>query len=150
MRKKSLRIYLAICALLELIVHQVDIAIAYLENPLDNNKFSIYMRPSPGIERIKQGLYCRLFRSLYGLKQLERFWNQNVIAFYKKIGFRMFNADPNILILQTNSKISIVSIYVDNFLLASSTISALKNLKKNLAREYDMIDLGKVKTIIGW
>lgn len=149
-RRESLRIYLAICALLGLIIHQVDIVGAYLESLLDDNEFPIYMKPPPGIERMRKGLYCRLLRSLYGLKQSGRLWNQNVIAFYKRIGFRPLNADPSILILQRGKEITIVSIYVDDFLLASNSMPALENLKESLAIEYEMKDLGEVKTIIGW
>ena len=145
-----MRIYLAICAFLGLIIHQVDIVGAYLESLLDDNEFSIYMKPPPGIERMRKGLYCRLLRSLYGLRQSGRLWNQNVIAFYKRIGFRPLNADPSILILQTGSEIIVVSIYVDDFLLAANSMQALDNLKENLSKEYDMKDLGEVKTIIGW
>lgn len=144
-RRESLRIYLAIRTLLGLIIHQVDIVGAYLESLLDDNEFPIYMRPPPGIERMKRGLHCRLLSSLYGLKQSGRLWNKNVIAFYKKLGFRPLNADPSILILQTDGEITIVSVYVDDFLLASCTMSGLKSLKKNLARESDMKDLGEVK-----
>ena len=102
-RRKSLRIYLAICAFLGLIIDQVDIVEAYLESLLDNNEFPIYKKSPPGIEQMRKGLHCRLLRSLYGLRQSGRLWNQNVIAFYKKIGFRPLNADPSILILQTGS-----------------------------------------------
>lgn len=73
---------------------------------------------------------------------------QNVIAFYKSIGFRQLNKDPNILIWQTKKKISVVSIYIDNFLLALNTMGAFEILKKLLAKEYEMKDLEEVKTII--
>ena len=136
-RRESLRIYLAICTLLGLIIHQVDIIGAYRKPPL-------------GIERMRQGLHCRLLKSLYGLKQSGRLWNQNVIAFYKKLGFRQLNTDPSILIFQTSSETTIVSVYVDNFLLASSTIIALASLNESLSKEYDMKDMGDMKTIISW
>lgn len=93
---------------------------------------------------------CRLLRSLYGLKQSGRLWNKNVIAFYTSIGFRQLNGDPSILIRQSDSEISIVSVYVDDFLLASNTMNALNALKEALSKEYDVKDLGEVKTIIGW
>lgn len=83
---------------------------------------------------------------MYGLKQSGRLWNRNVIAFYKKLGFRPLNVDLSILMLQNANEITIVS---DNFLLALSTLLSLNSLKKNLAKEYDMKDLRKVKTIIG-
>ena len=93
---------------------------------------------------------CRLLRSLYGLKQSGRLWNQNVIAFYKRIGFRQLNVDPSILICYSESEISIVSMYVDDFLLASNTMKTLNALKQSLVGEYDTKDLEEVKTIIGW
>ena len=40
--------------------------------------------------------------------------------------------------------------YVDDFLLASNTMGTLKSLKQLLFKEYDVKDLGEVKTIIGW
>lgn len=93
---------------------------------------------------------CRLLRSSYGLKQSGWLWNQNIIAFYKSIGFKQLKGDPSILIRQLKDEISIVSVYVNDFLLASNTMAVLKTLKKLLAKEYEMKDLGEVKTIIGW
>lgn len=48
-KKKSLQIYLAICLALNLIIHQVDIVIAYLKSLLDDNKLSIFMKLPLGI-----------------------------------------------------------------------------------------------------
>ena len=152
-RRKLLRIYLALYLMLNLFIHQVDIVGAYLKSPLGDNELPIFMKLLPGIHdlrQIREGLLCRLLRSLYGLKQSGRLWNQNVIAFYKRIGFRQLNEDPSILICCSEGEISIVSVYVDNFLLASSTMKTLNALKQSLAREYDTKDLGEVKTIIGW
>ena len=60
------------------------------------------------------------------------------------------NSDPSILIWHTEAKISIVSMYIDNFLLVSNIMATLKALKVSLAKEYDTKDLRKVKTIIRW
>lgn len=139
--------------MLNLFIHQVDIVGAYLESLLSNNELSIFMKLPPGmhdLRQIRKRLLCRLLRSLYGLKQSGRLWNQNVIAFYKRIGFKQLNGDPRILIRCLKGEISIVSVYVDDFLLASNTISTLNALKQSLAGEYDTKDLGEVKTIIGW
>lgn len=152
-RRESLRIYLAICLFLNLFIHQVDIVGAYLESALSDNELPIFMKLPPGMHQLRQvreGLLCRLLRSLYGLKQSGRLWNQNVIAFYTSIGFRQLNCDPSILIRQSNDEISIVSVYVDDFLLALNTMRTLEGLKASLSREYDVKDLGEVKTIIGW
>lgn len=139
--------------MLNLFIHRVDIVGAYLESPLGDNKLPIFMKLPPGmhdLRQIREDLLCRLLRSLYGLKQSGRLWNQNVIAFYKHIGFRQLNGDPSILIRCLEGEISIISVYVDNFLLASSTMKTLNALKQSLVGEYDTKDLGEVKTIIGW
>ena len=152
MRRESLQIYLAICLALNLFIHHVDIVGAYLKSLIDDNEFPIFMRLPPGMHQLRQireGL-CRLLRSLYGLKQSGRLWNQNVTVFYKSIGFRQLNGDPSILIRQSRNEISIGSVYVDDFLLASNTMATLEALKELLAKEYEMKDLGEVKTIIGW
>ena len=152
-RRESLRIYLALCLILNLFIYQVDIVGAYLESPLGDNELPIFMKLPPGmhdLRQIQEGLLCRLLRSLYRLKQSGRLWNQNVIAVYKCIGFRQLNGDPSILICCSEGEISIVSVYVDDFLLASSTMKTLNALKQSLAGEYDTKDLGEVKTIIRW
>lgn len=154
-RRESLRIYLAICLSLNLFIHQVDIVGAYLESLLNDNEFPIFIKLPPGMHELRQiqeGLLCRLMRSLYGLKQSGRLWNQNVIAFYKSIGFIQLNGDPSILTRKSadGTEFSIVSVYVVDFLLASNTMGTLESLKQLLAKEYNMKDMGKVKTIIGW
>lgn len=95
-------------------------------------------------------LLCRLLRNLYNLKQSKRLWNQNVITFYKGISFVQFNWNPSILICYLRDKISIISIYIDDFFLISNTISILNVLKQLVSRKYDTKDLSEVKTIIGW
>ncbi len=43
-RRESLRIFLAISAMLDLVINQVDIVDAYLESLLDDNEFPIYTK----------------------------------------------------------------------------------------------------------
>ena len=40
--------------------------------------------------------------------------------------------------------------YINKFLLASHTIATLKAIKNELAKKYNVKDLRKVTTIIGW
>lgn len=133
-------------------IYQVNIVGAYLESLLNNHKFPIFMRLPQKIyklPKIRKRLLGRLLRSLYGCKQLGGLSNQNVIAFQKSIGFKQLNGDPNILIRQTKNKISIISVYVDNFFWLSKAIATLEALKKLFSIKYETNDLGDVKTIIG-
>ena len=70
-RRRSLQIYLALCMMLNLIIHQMDMVGTYLESRLGENKLPIFMKLPPGMRNLRQiqeGLYCKLLKSLYGLK----------------------------------------------------------------------------------
>lgn len=58
--------------------------------------------------------------------------------------------NPSILIYYLRGEISDMSMYINNFLLASNTMSTFNILKQSLVRKYDTKDLEEVKTIIGW
>lgn len=132
MRRKSLRIFFAISCLFGLIIDPIDIVGAYLESFLGDNKLPIFMKLPLGMERfrsIRPGLVCRLLCSIYGFKQSGRLWNQKVVVFFESLVFRALNSDPSLLIHQegggeiiqesTGKGITMVSVYIDDFLLAS-------------------------------
>lgn len=54
----------------------------------------------------------------------------------------------SIFVRYLKGKISILSVYIDNFLLISNRIDIFKALKKFLTKEYNIKNLGKEKTII--
>lgn len=113
------------------------------------------MKLPPGMETfrfIQPGLVCRLLYSIYGLRQLGKLWNQKVVSFLKGLGFKPLNADASILIHHgyETGDITIMNIYVDDFLLISRLCTSFNWIKKNLKNEYNIKNLGEVKTIIGW
>lgn len=153
-RRESLRIFLAISCMLGLIVDQVDIVVAYLKTLLTDTNLPIFMKLPPGMESfrsIRPGLVARLLQSIYGLKQSGRLCNQKVVAFFTSLGFRAINADPSILIRhEDKDRVTMVSVYVDNFMLAAKHQKSLDWVKERLKKEYNIKDQGKAKTIIGW
>lgn len=124
---------------------------AYLKSFLDNNKLPIFIKLLSDIYhlwQVRNRLLYKLLKSLYDLKESKRLRNWNVIVFYKRIRFKQLNSNTNKLIQQPNSKIRIMNIYVDNFLLISRSINVLNNLKKILLKKYDIKDLRKIEKII--
>ncbi len=53
-RRESLQIYLALCLMLNLFIHQVDIVGAYLESLLGDNEQPIFMKLPPGLHHLRQ------------------------------------------------------------------------------------------------
>jgi len=71
-RLASIRAVLAIAAVENLKIHQIDIKGAYLNGVL-NSQETIYMRQPPGYSD-NTSKVCRLIKTLYGLKQSGRRW----------------------------------------------------------------------------
>jgi hypothetical protein len=82
-RFDTLRLFFAIVAMYDLECYQVDINNAFTESDLRED---IYMKPPLGVP-INPGLAFKVLRSLYGLKQAVRDWNQRCISKLLKLGF---------------------------------------------------------------
>lgn len=124
-RRKSLWIFLVILCLFDFIIKQVDIVDAYFESLLGDNSLFIFMKLPSKIEKlqtVKAGLIYRLLWSIYKIRQSDCLWNQKVTTFFWDFGFVILNAGLSILIhwkSNDNTYITLISIYVDNFLLAA-------------------------------
>ncbi|TPX52904.1 DNA-directed DNA polymerase [Powellomyces hirtus] len=70
----ALRLFLALCAQMGLDAHQLDAVTAYLNGLID---FNIYMELPSGPLRFTNKV-ALLNRSLYGLKQAGKLWNNDI------------------------------------------------------------------------
>ena len=149
-RHKSLRIFLAIATMLGMILIQMDVIGAYLESALDQNEQPIYMKIPQGCQAGREGLVCKILKSLYGLKQVGRLWNKIIIKFIQRIAFTFTNANACILTIKWKREFIIINVYIDDLVLGSRRLEALEWLKDQLMKKFSMKDLEEVKTIIGW
>lgn len=73
-RFESLRIALAIGAILDCHIHQMDVTTAFHYWTLDGEQ-PVYMRQVPGYrEPGREDLVCELIKSIYGLIKAPRIW----------------------------------------------------------------------------
>ena len=106
------------------------------------------MRIAQGCKVGRDDLACKIFKSLYRLKQAAQLWNKILIKFFWKIDFIPTNKDLCILTYQEDDLFIIVGVYVDDLAFASQSEDGLNYLKAQLSQEFNIEDLGEAKAII--
>ncbi len=146
-RYASIRCILALVAHYDLELHQMDVKSAYLNGELEE---TIYMRQPEGfVQKGTESLVLQLRKSLYGLKQAGRTWNAKMDATLKGHSFTALDADQCIYIRRQHSTFILISLYVDDLLIACNRLSELKLFKQQLTSEFDMEDLGEASFVLG-
>lgn len=146
-RFDSIRLILAQVAWFDWELHQMDVKSAYLNGTLEEE---IYMRQPKGFAAPgAENKVCRLKKSLYGLKQAGRTWNKRIDSVLRSLHFVPIHADPCVYVYKRDSVIIIISLYVDDLLLASPSLEQLTRVKAELSSSFDMEDLGEARFVLG-
>ena len=92
----------------------------------------------------------RLRKSLYVLKQLSRAWFGRFGKAVISHGYSQSQADKTMFYKHSNEgKIVILIIYVDDIILTGDDTTELERLKKVLANDFEIKDLGPLKYFLG-
>ncbi|CAI7780859.1 unnamed protein product [Closterium sp. NIES-54] len=118
-RHTSLRIILAIVAMKKKKLRQIDVANAFLYAPVDAEIFVELPHSSHG----EPNQVCQLLKSLYGIKQAPRLWQQHLHARLIRIGFKQLPHDQGMYRLTKNEDYILLIVYVDDLLYIGSTDS---------------------------
>ena len=136
-RSESVRSVIALASKNGLKLHQVDITTAFLNGDLEEE---VYMRqPEDFLLDGQEHLVCRLKRSIYGLKQSSRCWNQALDAQLKLMGFKRSTSDPCIYYTSTTDDLFILAVYVDDILLAGKSQQAIAQVKADLGKRFQRV-----------
>lgn len=172
-RMSSIRLAIALAVKYKMKITQFDVTTAYLNGKLDER---IYMEPPKFLkeiltkivmddgceERIRNeaeimlreltkddGKKCRLIKSLYGLKQAGRSWYKKLSSVLIKLGATPSKADPCIYRYGQGEEFTIITTYVDDLLIMSANDDMIRKFSTGLAENFEMKDLGEVKTCLG-
>jgi hypothetical protein len=149
-RMSSIRTLLQRVVQDDMIIHQMDVKTAYLNAPIE---CELYMEQPEGFEkRGKKGekLVCKLNKSLYGLKQSGRNWNNILHEYLQKEGFTQSQADPCVYVRMIDLKRCVILIvWVDDIIIAASHSELLTTVKESLGKRFKMKDLGELSWFLG-
>ncbi|CAI7778992.1 unnamed protein product [Closterium sp. NIES-53] len=116
-RHTSLRILLAIAAMNRKKLQQIDVANAFLYAPVD---VEIFVGLPQG-SNADPNQVCELEKSLYGIKQAPRLWQQHLHARLIRIGFLQLSHDQGMYRLTKGTNYILLIVYVDDLLYIGST-----------------------------
>ncbi|KAL9263458.1 Retrovirus-related Pol polyprotein from transposon TNT 1-94-like protein [Drosera capensis] len=100
--------------------------------------------------KCKEDMVCKLNKSLFGLKQAPRQCYLKFDRFMRKNGFTHCESDHCVYVKKFNGgDVLYLSLYVDDMLLACRSMEKINMVKRALATQFSMKDLGATKQILG-
>ena len=148
-RYESIRFLLALAAQEDWEIHSMDVKSAFLNGDLDEE---IYMEQPEGFAAPGQeNKVCRLFKAIYGLKQASRTWNLKIHKTLLQLGFTRTYSDSGVYVYrrQKGDSITIIILYVDDITLMGDSKNHILQVKRSLAKTYEMTDLGEIQSFLG-
>ena len=142
---ETLRTMLAHTAIHNWKLRQFDIKGAYLHGYLEEE---IYMAQPRGYGDNSQRVR-KLIRAIYGLKQAGNVWNTVLNEALTELGFKQLKSDYCCYIRQNEDGISILLVWVDDFLSISTNDSLNDRIEDELQKYFEIKSLGKPSIIIG-
>ena len=145
----SVRALLQIAAQHDLILHQMDVKTAFLNAPID---CEIYMDQAEGFKAPSSSngrLVYKLNKSLYGLKQSGRNWNNVLHCFLLDNQFVQSPIDNCMYTKQFGSKMVVILVWVDDIIIAASDMVLMSEAKQMLQERFRMKDLGRLSYFLG-
>lgn len=133
-RYESIRTILAVAAAENYELRQFDIKTAFLYGNLEED---IYMSQPIGFGDSTERV-CKLNRSLYGLKQSPRCWNSRFRQFLLEFNLEQSTSDSCIYFNHNNNETLILAIFVDDGLIASSSVIKTNTLLQGLEQQFEI------------
>ena len=146
-RISSIRVLIALVSVQNLVIHQMDAKIAFLNGEL---KEEIYMdQPEECMIPRDEKKVCRLVKSLYVLKHASKQWHSKFVHVFICNGFSFNDVDKCISNKVENNSCIIIFLYVDDMLIFGTNLQVVINTKSFLRLKFDMKDLGEAEVILG-
>lgn len=143
-RSSTFRALLAISSVQNLVVQQYDVKSAFLNGTLNEE---IYMKPPPGSSLTDKVL--KLNKSLYGLKQAARVWNQTLHKTMTDEGFVQSKHDECLYSFKSDKNVCYAIVHVDDMIFASNSLSLIDTKIKCIQKSFELKCLGNVKNYLG-
>ena len=146
-RINSIRMLLAIVALRNLEVRQMDVKTTFLNVDLDEE---IYIEQPDRFSALGQERkVCKLVKSLYRIKQAPKQWHKKFDNVMMSHDFKINEHDKCVYVKDTKLGYVIVCLYIDDMLIVGSDEKMITFIINMLNSRFNMKDLGLADVILG-
>ena len=145
-KMSTIRVILALASIHGWHLHQLDVNNAFLHGDLHK---VVYMKVPQGVTSPKPGQVCKLLKSLYGLKQASRQWFEKLTQFLYAQGFIQATSDHTLFIKSNAFSFTALLVYVDDVILAGTSLTEFDELKLALDQTFRIKNLGQLKFFLG-
>jgi hypothetical protein len=142
----TVRTVIALASIHNWFIHQLDVNNAFLHGDL---KEDVYMSLPQGFSTSHPNKVCKLVKSLYGLKQASRQWNEKLTSFLLSLNFKQASADHSLFTRKTVTSFLVLLVYVDDVIIAGTSLDEIQVVKSALHTSFKIKDLGKLKYFLG-
>ena len=146
-RHSTMRMVLSLCAHYGLHTRHLDVPKAFPQADID---FDCYMAPPAGV-RLPKGKCFQLLKSIYGLKQAARLFNQKISSYLvNEMEMEQMETDTCVFYKYSDDgAITLVTLYVDDIVVATSNDRDAQAIVDSLKEKFNTNDLGPLEYILG-
>ncbi|MCO5610100.1 hypothetical protein L7F22_064335 [Adiantum nelumboides] len=142
----SIRLLISLASIFKWKLKQMDVNNAFLNGLLEEE---VYMQQPEGyVVAWKEGMVCKLNKSLCGLKQAPRVWYGRIGDHLQSQGFQRSIADHTLYYKVQGKDIVLVILYVDDLILMGRKEYMVEDVQSKLSKEFEMKDLGELHYIL--
>uniref|UniRef100_A0A1Y1MQF0 Endonuclease n=2 Tax=Photinus pyralis TaxID=7054 RepID=A0A1Y1MQF0_PHOPY len=143
--RMTIRVLLSVGNQLGYYFRQLDVKTAFLNAKLDH---PVYIYPPEG-SNLNNGKVLKLNKSLYGLRQSAKCWNDKINDYIIKIGFKRSENDYCFYIMDLKFGKLFLLLYVDDILIAGPSVQEINGVVNKLGEEFEMTDRGNLNHFLG-
>jgi hypothetical protein len=147
------RVVLALATQHDWLLWHLDVKTAFCNAELSEE---LYMRAPEGLRKQTpdgKEIVWKLKKSLYGLKQSPRNWNNLLHQWLVDYGFKATGTDPCTYVRHASESgedgLIVVLVYVDDLVCGGPDLKSIEHFKESIMARFAMNDLGELEWLLG-
>nr|GEV14233.1 retrovirus-related Pol polyprotein from transposon TNT 1-94 [Tanacetum cinerariifolium] len=146
-RLEAIRIFLAYVAHKNMVVYQMDVKTAFLNDSLREDVY--VSQPDGFVDPDNPDHVYKLKKALYGLKQAPRAWYDMLSSFLLSQDFSKGSVDPTLFIRKNGNDLLLLQIYVDDIIFAAPNLELCDLFASLMCSKFKMSMMEKISFFLG-